>query len=80
MAKTSITKTSPTGTAKQADPVESALGFLPFDEMDIGRLIAEALMARGTPNLSTTVHHAMQGSSRVGLGFIAACDERLARV
>lgn len=62
-----------------APSVESPFDFLPFDQMEIGGLIAEALMARGTPGLSLILHRAMQGSSHVGLGFIAACDARMTR-
>lgn len=79
MAKNSITKTSTAGRAKQAHPAESPLDFLPFDQFEVGGLIAEALMARGTPGMGLILHQAMQGSSQVGLGFITACDSRMVR-
>ena len=67
-----LTETTGHGLAK------SAVTMGRNTQMEIGGLIPEALMARGTPGLSLILHRAMQGSSHVGLGFIAACDARMA--
>lgn len=68
MAPQSITK---------GPSAEWPFDFLPFDQMEIGGLIAEASMARGTPGLGLILHREMQGSSHAGLDFIAACNARM---
>lgn len=63
---------------KKTAPAESPLDFLPIGQMEVGRLIAEALMARGQQDMAMFIHRAMNSQSYVGLGFIAACNKRLA--
>lgn len=64
--------------AREDMPAEAPLDFLPFDQLEIGGMIAEAMMARREQNIASVIHQAMQGSSHVGLGFIMACNKRLA--